>query len=117
MEAARSALNKINTDPVEHYRWYGISVFADSGEGWQVRESRQRLFEAGIDNDATREIDKIVIEAVIVSDYVSKNVVSDDDTQPISRWWWYLGKIRDKTFPVEQLPAYLREDYLDTEIT
>lgn len=116
MDASRSALNRINADPVEHYRWYGITVFADSGEGWQVRQSRQHLFEAGIDNDVTQEIDGIVLEATIVSDTVSQDVITDDDSQPLSHWWWHLGKIRAKTFPAEQLPEALRAVYLETSI-
>ena len=115
MNVTRSTMNRINADSVEHYRWYGISLFADCGEDLRVRESRQRLFEAGIDNDTIREIDEIIIEATIVLDYVSDNAITDDDTRPLSHWWWHLGKIRTKSFPVEQLPEYLREVYLESK--
>lgn len=92
-------------NPLERYREYGFYQLADTGEGLGLRESREELHTMGRDNGSdVIEIDEIVIESVLVNDYVADYLLADAD-EPLAKWWWHLGKIRQKQFPVELLPV------------
>lgn len=115
MDATLAArMNEISNDPVALYHWYGVSLFADCGEGFRLREVRQQLDDMTINNAEIQSIDEIVIEAAIANDYVSDDIMRDDTGQPLKNWWWHLGKIRAKTYPAELLSAPLRAIYTDT---
>lgn len=108
-------MNVIKKNPVLNYQRLGERVFADCGEDFDMRESRELVFKLGRDMDSeVRIIDEIVIEAVIANDYVAASAMNDDDNQPLQNWWWHLGKIRGKTYPVGLLPAYLQAVYKAT---
>ncbi len=96
---------------VDDYRHFGDTVFADTGEDFGVRTVRQRLFQKDVDNALVRDIDEVVLEAVLVNEYIDDYALTDDDNQPLSNWWWHLGKIRAKIFPADQLPDYLQPVY------
>lgn len=116
MDATLAArMKEINNDPVALYYFYGVSLFADCGEGLRLREVRQQLDDMAINNAETQSFDEIVIEAVIANDYVSDDVMRDDAEQPLKNWWWHLGKIRTKTYPAELLSAPLQAIYADTQ--
>lgn len=103
------------TDPVKRYSRCGLSIFSECGEDWQVRESRQRLFDLGFDNKEIRKLDEIVLESAIVNDYVSSSATQDDESQPLERWWWHLNKLRNETYPIELLPDYLKVVYKESQ--
>ncbi len=108
-------LKEKRTNPVEAYREYGYYQFSDCGEGVCLRESRadlQRLAKG--DDPAVRELDVIVIEAAIANPYVNSDLISDDATKPLKEWWWHLGKIRTKTYPIALLPEHLQAVYSET---
>jgi len=106
----------MNVKLLDDYQHLGDTVFSDSGEDFGVREIRQRLFQAGVDDiSIVKDIDEIVLEAVLVNDYVDNGILKDDEQQKLANWWWHLGKIRDKTFPVDQLPDYLQAVYQETK--
>lgn len=95
---------------IAHYK--EIVLFdLQPGGGFGLRGARQRA-DGSLDPELI-ELDEVLIEAVIL-DELWPDTFDDDDTQPLSRWWWHLGKIRAKTFPAEQLPEALRAVYLET---
>ncbi len=67
------------------------------------------------DTPDVQELDVIVIEAAIANTYVNPDLVSDDATQPLTAWWWHLGKIRSKSYPLSLLPAHLDAVYTETK--
>jgi hypothetical protein len=109
-------MNEMTKDPVSLYSWYGVSLFADCGEGVRLRESRDHLHSLNKDDDQeVRSIDEIVIEAAIANEYVTPDLINDNASVPLQSWWWHLGKIRAKTYPAELLPAPLQAVYAETE--
>ncbi|WP_404361522.1 hypothetical protein [Methylotuvimicrobium sp. KM1] len=82
------------------------------GGGFGLREVREDMEKSGL--SVPLAMDEEILESVLFDD-LAELLFVDDDTQPFSHWWWHLGKIRDKTFPAEQLPAHLREVYLESE--
>ncbi len=105
-------LEEKKNNPIERYREYGYYQFSDDGEGFNLRESRDNLHKLGKGTDTTvQEIDEVVIEAAVVNDYVADYLLKDDNAQPLPHWWWHLGKIRDKSYPAELLPAHLQAVY------
>lgn len=117
MDAALAArVKEIKENPVLKYREVGYLLFADCGEDFNMRESRERVSELGKDADSeVKMIDEIVIEAAIANDYIADSALDDDQTRPLQNWWWHLGKIRHKTYPAELLPNHLQAVYAETE--
>ena len=60
-------------------------------------------------------LDEIVIDEVLRADDVSEFLLMDDPAQPLEKWWWHLGAIRRREYPVELLPEHLRAVYLEGE--
>ena len=109
-------LKEKRTNPVEAYREYGYYQFSECGEGVHLRESRDDLHRLGKDDSPEiQELDVIVIEAAIANTIVNPDLVSDDDAQPLTAWWWHLGKIRSKSYPLSLLPAHLQAVYTETK--
>ena len=112
MDAAIAArLDEKKHDPVLRYEEYAYYQFSIDGEGVSLRESRQHLAGTGMDSALIHSLDEIVIEAAIANDYINPDLVKDDEAQPLQNWWWHLGKIRAKTYPVDLLPAHLQAVY------
>ncbi|WP_341325406.1 hypothetical protein [Methylotuvimicrobium sp. KM2] len=97
-----------------------IMFALEVGEGLTLRQARDRIAKMPLSGNEQIElidIDLMVVDSVVGLDWIASYLLSDDDTQALSLWWWHLGKIRAKTFPAEQLPEPLRAVYLDTQIT
>jgi hypothetical protein len=97
--------------------WYRETVIFGLDE-WIVPGLRQqrgaleqvRLNEAQINR--LRQLDGYVVDAVTdLDDAVPDDLLTDDPNQPLSHWWWHLGKLRAGTYPAELLPEPLREIY------
>lgn len=59
--------------------------------------------------------DETVIINMAELDDIDAGLIADDESKPLTDWWWYLGKIRDLTYPAELLPAHLQAVYAKTE--
>jgi len=106
----RDYLDRVNakrTDPLERYREYVEFQLAIDGEGWGLREARDRLAE----NHQVGQLDALVVESISRNDYINPILLQDDLAKPWSDWWWHLGAIRAGTFPAEALPENLRAIY------
>ena len=100
-------------DPLMRYQEYAEYQFAADGEGLGLREARERVNELPALSQEVRELDEIVIEATQVNDYINPGLLEDDPRQPLTHWWWHLGKLRNRTYPASLLPEHLRAVYLD----
>jgi len=99
-------LNRKRTDPVERYREYAVFQFATDGEGIGLREAREAL--TGIDVRDYEDLDGLVVDTAIEAEYINPSLLEDDPAQPMQKWWWHLGAIRDGTYPLGLLPEPLR---------
>lgn len=93
-----------------------VSFALEMGDGPFLRETRQRLSALSLNADEIAElanIDADVIDEMMRSDLIEADILADDDSQPLERWWWHLGKLRKRTYPVTQLPEHLRGVYLE----
>jgi len=93
-------------DPFKYYRLYVMSRL-DIGEGPAIRSMRELISESGEDSGELRTLDAVVIESIIVAEYINPMILKDDPDQPLSHWWWHLGALRAGTFPLDQLPDHL----------
>ena len=83
-----------------------------------LRKIRQRVSkfklspaeQLGLDVD-----DEAVITTVMALDDIDDGLVKDDEMRPLQDWWWHLGKIRAKTYPVDLLSAHLQAVYREVE--
>ncbi len=78
------------------------------GGGIGVRELRERLSHQ--EDEVLHELDAILIESVLVDDLAS-SVFNDDESQAIEKWWWHLGKIRNRKYAAGMLTPSLRGIY------
>lgn len=82
------------------------------GGGVGLREAREEAASSGL--SVPLAMDEEIVESALLDD-LAESVFTDDDSQPLSHWWWHLGKIRDKTFPAEHFPEPLRAVYMDIQ--
>jgi len=68
---------------------------------------REEILSRGLEAEA-REVDTFVLSHL---DGLPE-IWEDDDTKPLEKWWWHLGKIARREYPAELLPEHLREVYL-----
>ncbi len=52
-------------------------------------------------------LDSVLIDSVMTESGLDESLFEDGQCA-LKHWWWHLGKIRDKTFPVALLPDYLQ---------
>lgn len=83
-----------------------------NGGGFGLREAREEAANVGL--LVPPAMDEEILESVLV-DSLAESLFADDDNQPLYRWWWHLGKIRDKTYPAELLPDTLQTIYQNTK--
>lgn len=100
-------------DRLKGYR-HQVDFCLEQGEGPVLCTLRNDIDTLSLTNDEKAEladIDAGAIEYLLTLDSVAEYLLADDDSQPLSHWWWHLGKIRSKTYPAELLPEYLRAIY------
>ena len=82
------------------------------GSGPGFKKMREKLATDPL-SDAQRallgELDAEALEDIIELDFVEPDLLEDDPAQPLEKWWWHLGAIRDRTYPSNLLPAHLRD--------
>ena len=84
------------------------------GEGPGLSAIRDKLDHLDLTPEEIQEVaelDEIVIEELGYRDWIDDYVLRDDSAQPLSHWWWHLGKLRADAYPAELLPPHLREIY------
>ena len=76
---------------------------SDLGEGPELQRLREKLSTLLLSPDEQAElewIDGAVIEILQDEDsVVAPYLLEDDESQPIEKWWWHLGKIANGTYP------------------
>ncbi len=85
------------------------------GEGLSLCESRQDLADLNLVDADVDKLDEIVVEAALVNDYISPELLEDVAAYSLQNWWWHLAKIRDRSYPPDLLPEHLRAIYLADE--
>lgn len=106
------------TDASEALRFYSELVrFAlDSGSAPGLRARREDLENARLTADQLKKLASLDGEAiadVLEVPYIDADLIQDDSAQPLVKWWWHLGKIRNKTYPAELLPDHLKAIYAE----
>ncbi len=104
-------------DYLAAYR-HEIDYALADGVSLVLRKIREKIF--AINLSATEQLqldtnDEKVIVSVMELDDIDEGLVADDDARSLRAWWWHLGKIRNRTYPAELLPAHLRTVYADTQ--
>jgi hypothetical protein len=102
-------------DPLIWYReavLYGMDYWVVPG----LRRQREEVEQAQLNAEQLAklwQLDRRLVNAVTDLDdpEVPDELLADDFTQPLSHWWWHLGKLRAGTYPAELLPESLRELY------
>jgi len=105
-------MDHASLDPVMRYREYVEFQLAVDGEGIGLRQTRQTLAERDIESPEMLLLDKLAIEAVQAGERINPLLLDDATDQPLTSWWWHLGKLRAGTYPADLLPPHLREVYL-----
>jgi hypothetical protein len=88
------------------------------GEGLFLRAARQQLAEQDLstaDLAKVSALDAVVISSVIILGDDIADYLVDDAEGSLKDWWWHLGKISTKRYPVALLPDYLQSVYTETE--
>jgi hypothetical protein len=97
--------------------WYKESVRYGLAEGTApgVREQREQLAESGhlTGNQAENlaALDEEALEYVLELPELDGELLQDDPSQPMEKWWWHLGAIRQGAYPVEYLPPAVQALY------
>jgi len=108
----------VSTERPSALTCYKASVIHGLPEGIApgLREQRQRVSQQSWDQQqqsALQYADEFLLE-VVTDDEVADlpiEIFQDDKTQPLTYWWWHLGKLRDGTYPAQLLPDHLRVIY------
>ena len=102
-------------DPLMRYQEYAEFQFATDGEGAGLRAARHALSAALASSPEVRELDAMVVETALVAEDINPALLADDPDQPLSAWWWHLGKLRQRTYPARLLPGHLQSIYRQDE--
>ncbi len=97
---------------------YKASVIQGLPEGVTpgLREQRQRVARQSWNEQqrsALQYADEFLLEAITdqeASD-LPDELFQDDQTHPLTHWWWHLGQLRAGTYPAHLLPPHLRAIY------
>lgn len=103
--------------PLTNY-YNAVSYGSGFGPGDECRAARDRVPTAELTDEqlaALTEIDTQLIDWVVGEDddAVWWELVEDDASQSIDRWWWHLGALRNGTYPIDRLPVHLRTVYAE----
>ena len=102
-------------DPLIWYREmvrYGL----EEGVAPGLREKRGRLETATLSAHQNRQLADLDESVLLIitdleSEYPPLDLLADSHDQPLTHWWWHLGKLRAGTYPAHLLPPHLREIY------
>lgn len=83
----------------------------------KIREELNAVALTAAEQAKLDRADETVIITIMELDDVDAGLIADDESKPLSAWWWHLGKIRDLSYPAELLPAHLQAVYAKTENT
>ncbi len=92
-----------HTERLKPYRMEIDFHLSDLGEGPQLRRLREKVAHFVLSSEERAELewlDGAVIE--ILQDEESEiapYLLQDDESQPIEKWWWHLGKLVNGTYP------------------
>jgi len=101
-------------------RGYSEEIYfaLEVGEGPTLRQGREALAHLMLSDQEVRELaelDLMVLETLQVATEIGDYLLKDHQTQPLTDWWWHLGKLRAGTYPTHLLPPHLREIYQPTK--
>ncbi len=91
----------------------GVLFGLEQGRNDDLRERRDAIDIAGLSLKGQQDLhylDMVLIESVLTEPGLAASLFEDGQYGSES-WWWHLGKIRDRTFPADQLPDYLQPVY------
>jgi len=101
-------------------RFSEIESYADAvlfgleqGRNNELRERREAIDTTKLSSSGKQDLiylDSVLIESVLTESGLPASLL-DDGQYGSESWWWHLGKIRNKTFPADQLPDYLQPVY------
>jgi hypothetical protein len=77
-------------------------------ESYIALETRELLSEYEI-TDELIELDKKILRGL--KKYPAELNRNYVDSYPLDHWWWHLDEIQAGTYPPEELPEYLQEEY------
>jgi len=97
--------------------WYREAVRYGLAEGTSpgLRQKREALAESmGLTPSQLERLavlDEEALEYVLELPDIDDDLLWDNPAQPLKKWWWHLGAIREGTYPVEYLPSSVRTIY------
>ena len=95
-----------------------IHFALEVGEGPTLRQARSSISEMALTPDEQYELaklDELVIDQIVNFEDVQAYLLEDDDSHPLTQWWWRLGKLRAGAYPAHLLPAHLPAIYQPVE--
>ncbi|MGZ8219506.1 hypothetical protein [Methylomagnum sp.] len=102
-------------DPLASYRREARFAL-DDGEGPILREARENLSSVDLSPEITHELHELdtdAVDSIVQFEAIANYLITDNPAQPITKWWWHLGKLRSGSYPAELLPEHLRAVYRD----
>jgi len=74
-------------------------------------DTRELIYILELEEDQrVKEADRALFEYILENG--ADTAMWKPDEASLDKWWWYLDKIAEKSYPAELLPEYLREIYL-----
>jgi hypothetical protein len=101
------------SDPLKWYREL-VRHALDSGSAPGFSERREQVAKALLmasQRENLLALDEEALEYVLELPELDDELLQDDLSQPLEKWWWHLGTIRRGTYPVELLPQSVRAIY------
>lgn len=95
-----------------------INFALDVGEGPTLRHARNRISTMALTPDEQyelAELDELVIDQILNFEDVQAYLLADDNSQPLTHWWWHLGRLRAGVYPAHLLPPHLQAIYQPAE--
>ena len=93
------------------YQWE-VDYPLPDGASFGLHQKRDNLSKVELSTGQMNKMNKLdgdVITYLTELDDVTDIVCNDDKNQPLENWWWHLDKIRNKTYPINLLPAHLQK--------
>ncbi len=91
-----------------------VEFALDMGDGPFLRETRQRLSTLtlnAVEQAEMTRLDAFVLDRILLDDDIQSFLFDDATQEPLTHWWWHLGKLRAGTYPAQLLPDHLRAIY------
>ncbi len=95
---------------LRRYR-HAVDFDLELGEGPTLRAAREQVSTldlSPVEQDELADIDAAAIDFIRSRDELAPYLLQDDPSQPLEKWWWHLGRIRQGTYPADRLPESLR---------